>query len=485
MTYRALFLTGFFTLILSQASPSAEIVIINDQAEWKAAQGKAENLNIQKGMVKPSADEASFESVVRSFSEKKKLNSIVFKQSPVWDNWEQIDDITPPGLGNAYVFLPVAPGDYYVFATFKGEQPKYPKGLDKKEKRKFKQQWLKDNPQKASEKGYHAWHSSDLKDWKHLGPVCKSNWVTTAEYADGKFYIYYDEPNDQDPHLMIDSDLTDGVEGDYKGKVFEDPSHGSDCGVFRDEDGTFHLIYEDWSPINARQNAWDSPLAGRVSSEDGINGFTFAEHPAAIDQRTKPTGEIGTYEHTSMKVSNEGKPLEYEIHEPAQEAYGDYTIIKVGEHYHLFCDYDSSDHSKKMRMGRFTTDDLNKEFQWSGEIGEGFHPDPSVGFAEGKFYAIMQQNTDFVSPGPWVDGVTARAGVDTDGDKEIDQWTEWQSIKESYSQKPGFARIVDVAPAELDTSSLPEGSGFQFQFKTKSLANGVPPIMDKVELNFE
>jgi hypothetical protein len=421
---------------------------------------------------------------VKTFPKKQKLTSVVFEQSPVWDNWKQIDDITPPGLGNAYVFLPVAPGDYYVFATQTGPKIKYPKGLDKKARQQFKREQQKKNPGPARAGGYHAWHSSDLKEWKHLGQVCKSNWMTTAEYADGKFYLYYDEPNDQDPHLIVDNDLADGVPGEYHGKVFDDPSHGSDCGVFRDEDGTFHMIYEDWSPINARQNAWDSPLAGRVSSADGITGFTFGEHPPAVDHRTKPTGETATYEHSSMKVSNKGKPLEYKVHDPKQNAYGDWTMIKVGRHYHLFCDFDAADHSKAMRMGRFHSDDLDKEFTWSGEIGEGFHPDPSIGFAEGKFYAIMQKETDFVSPGPWVAGVEARAGVDTDGDGKTDQWTEWQSVQESYSQKPGFARIVDVQPATLETSSLPAGTGFQFQYRSTSLPNGVQPIMDRVELVF-
>ena len=43
----------------------------------------------------------------------------------------------------------------------------------------------------------------------------------------------------------------------HVGRVLADPSHGSDAGVIRDEDG-FHLIYEDCDPINARQNSWDS-----------------------------------------------------------------------------------------------------------------------------------------------------------------------------------------------------------------------------------
>ena len=41
--------------------------------------------------------------------------------------------------------------------------------------------------------GYHAWQSRDMKNWVHHGPVTEafSKWVTTAEYVDGKVYIYY------------------------------------------------------------------------------------------------------------------------------------------------------------------------------------------------------------------------------------------------------------------------------------------------------
>ena len=58
-----------------------------------------------------------------------------------------------------------------------------------------------------------------------------AKWVTTAEYVDGKTYIYYDFPNDQDPHLFIDEDLTDGKPGKNMGIALNDPSHGSDCAV--------------------------------------------------------------------------------------------------------------------------------------------------------------------------------------------------------------------------------------------------------------
>ena len=121
-------------------------------------------------------------------------------------------------------------------------QAEYPKDLQRNKYAAFRQEWRKKHP-----RGYHAWHSKDLRDWKLLGLVCPSSCMTSAEYVDGKFYLYYDEPNDENPHLIIDDDLTDGILGKEYGEVFNDPSHGSDAGVFRDEDGTFHMIYEDES----------------------------------------------------------------------------------------------------------------------------------------------------------------------------------------------------------------------------------------------
>ena len=76
--------------------------------------------------------------------------------------------------------------------------------------------------------------------------------------------------------------------------------------------------------------------------------------------------------------------------------------------------------------------------------------------------------------------------MDVTGNGKIDQWTHWQRVNETYSQKPGFARIVDVAPARIDLSDLPKGLGFKFEFKTTRLTETrIQPIMDRVELHVE
>ena len=324
-----------------------------------------------------------------------------------------------------------------------------------------------------------------MVNWVHHGPVTEkfSCWVTSAEHVDGKTLIYYDYPNDQDPHVYVDADLADGLPGENKGMAFKDPSHGSDAGFIRDLEGNVHVIYEDWSPINASKRSWDSPLAGRAVSPDGVSGFKIVN--PAVDNRTKPTGKMASYKHPHWAGhpdwdTNIG---EYEIHEPEQEAYGDWAAICIGGQYYIFGDYDPAG-GHAMSVGWFTTSSLDKEFQWCDKIGNG-HPDPDVCFAEGQFYLATQQKTDYTSPGPWVESVEVRVGVDTDNDGKADEWSDWTKVTERYDYIEGFSKQVKRVPAKLDLSALPEGHGFQFEMKlTDSTENKSKPIIDRVTLEF-
>ena len=435
----------------NDGSNQNELWIIDSQKEWETHSGGIDNLILSNGEVKLSGTVGFFESIVKSFETKRDLKEIEFIQSPTWDNWEKTDNVGPADACNAPVLICVADGDYWIL-----DEPGEIEGVG----------------------GYHAWHSHDMVTWQHKGQVTDSSWVTTAEYANGKFYIYYDMPNDEDPHLVIDEDLTDGKYEDM-GMVFDDPSHGSDAGILRDENGIFHLIYEDWDPINARRNGWDSPLAGHADSPDGINGFEPHEYPPPIDQRTNPTGEFDTYIHGTTQEA-----YRFEIHEPAQDAFGDYTVFKVGTQYYIFCDFDP--HDGPIHLAYWTSDSIGKQFEWGGEIGERLHPDPTMGFAEGKFYLLVQpEDYDYISTGPWVDKVQARAGVDKNGDGQIDKWSDWQIVTEKYSRKEGFARIVTVEPACIDLSSLPSGFGFKFEFRLEgSKVNESKPVIDKVRISY-
>ncbi len=414
------------------------------------------------GLVPSENDPAIVTTSSIGFKHKYRLEKIHIKQDPQWNTWKSIPRITPDTATEAPVFIPISKGNYWMLARY---------SLD-------------------HSTGYHSWHSVDMENWKHYGPVSSlaNRWVTSAEYLDGKFYIYFDKPNDEDPHLIIDEDLTDGKQGMVMGRVLNDPTHGSDSAVFRDDDGTFHLIYEDWTPINPQQNSWDSPLAGHADSPDGINGFEPHELPYPIDERTNPTGVIRPYRPDPNQLVHgpDQTPYVYEVHVPDQNAYGDYTLIKIGQQYYLFCDYDSHEQGKSLRVGRWRSDDINKEFVWDGEIGEGFHPDPSVGFAEDKFYLIVQRtNQTFISNGPWVDGIEMRAGVDTDDDGVFDQWTEFVRVKERYAQKSGFVRVVEKTPAILQNIDLPEGYRFQIEIRRTNDRDGFFPNIESLTAQFD
>jgi len=283
--------------------------------------------------------------------------------------------------------------------------------------------------------------------------------------------------------LYIDDDLTDGIPGKNMGMAFKDPSHGSDCTIISDKNGAFHVIYEDWSPINARKRSWDSPLAGHAVSADGIRDFKILQ--PAVDNRTTPTGEVAEYKHPhwAQHPDWDSSMGAYSVHTPEQEAYGDWASISVGNQYYLFGDFDPVG-GHQMSVGWFTSPSLDTPFTWCDNIGKG-HPDPDIGFAEGQFYLVTQQPTDYVSPGPWVEKVIARVGVDSTNDGMIDHWSDWQEVKETYDYTKGFAKQFEKTTASIDLTCLPDGYAFQFEFEiTDTTRNKSKPIMDKVSLHF-
>lgn len=477
--------------------------VVDSNREWKAATSDMQGVELKNGMASPTGQKARITSVLKTYQTKRSAQSIRLEQSPIWQNWNPIGNLGPVNLGDAPVMLSLGNDNYWMFGRYgngrrRGDKTKATPFQSKPatlagfdvplRTTRIPNQFDAPGGLQKRLGGYHAWQSKDMVNWVHHGPITEkfSAWMTTAEFADGKAYFYYDFPNDQDPHVYVDDDLFDGKPGVNKGMAYDDPSHGSDCGIIRDLDGKFHLILEDWTPINAQRNAWDSPLAAHAVSPDGIRDFKLL--PPPVDMRTKPTGKKGTYRHPHWVKENPERfktnIAEYEIHEPAQNAYGDWAAICIGGQYYLFCDYDPAD-SKKMSVGWFTSKSIDEPFQWCGNIGQG-HPDPDIMFAEGKFYLATQQQMDFVSPGPWVEQVEVRVGVDTNKDGQVNQWSKWTKVTEKYDYIKGFSKQVAKTPAELDLTGLPAGYGFKFEIKIQdATTNQSKPILDSIQLTFQ
>ncbi len=481
----------------------AEDWTIDSAAEWTDNIQSTAAASLADGMVSPTEKVATVSTRLQTFDQKRSAKSLTVTQSAIWQNWNPIENLGPVNLGDAPVLLTLGPNDYWMFGRYKSPKQRRKQGSTPPpfepavatlegfeiplQTTPFPHQFNAAGGLKRSKGGYHAWQSRDMKNWVHHGPVTESfsKWVTSAEFVDGKTLIYYDFPNDQDPHVYVDADLFDGQPGVNMGLAVSDPSHGSDAGFIRDLDGKMHVILEDWSPISANKRSWDSPLAAHAVSPNGLDGFTFKRPP--VDNRTKPTGKTGTYQHPHWaKEDPEHYPTnvaEYEIHEPEQEAYGDWAPICIGGQYYLFGDYDPIE-GHQMSVCWFTSPSIDETFTWCDKIGDG-HPDPDIAFAEGQFYLATQQQTDYVSPGPWVETVEARVGVDTTNDGQVDHWTSWTKIKETYDFIPGFSKQIAKTPAALDLTTLPAGYGFQIEMRlTDSTENKSKPIIDKLLMSF-
>ena len=507
-------LIGITTLSSTQAAPKGETSWRIDSSEdWNAASQQIEGLTAQDDLLSLTGKQGSYRSQLQRFEAKRSAQSLTLTASTQWDNWQPTaKKVCPPTLNNAPIFLAKGPGDYWILGAYKAprkagfqSKPATLEGFDVAlQTTPYPNLFNAPGGLEKSLRGYHAWQSHDMVNWVHHGPVTAKHakWSTTAEFVDGKAYIYYDFPNDQNPHLYIDDDLTDGKPGKDMGLAFKDPSDGSDCVIIRDLDGKFHLIYEDWSPIDASKHSWDSPLAGHAVSDDGISDFKIL--PPAVDERTNPTGKFGEFIHphwhkedptnypgTIVTAATRGHGVkagetaafgQYEIHDPEQNAFGDWAAIAIGGQYYLVGDYHPA--HQEIRIGLFTSSSLDEQFEFIGELGSG-HPDPDIGFAEGQFYLINQIKHDYVSPGPWVETVTARVGVDTSNDGKADTWSDWQEAKEQYEYIKGFSKQIQRIPASMDLSRLPEGYGFCFELKLEdTTANASKPMLDSLEIHF-
>lgn len=501
-------LTIATALSIAATLQAGETWVVDSQADWVGTTAAQSNLEFGDGVAIPSADSATFASKVQRFDTKRKATSIVLDQSPIWQNWQPVENLGPVNLQDAPVFLQMGPGNYWVFGRYgvaggnrkKSRKPPANKAVPFTPETAtltgfedvsllttpFDKQYDAPGGLEEGTGGYHAWQSHDMVNWVHHGPVTEgfSRWVTSAEQVNGNVLIYYDYPNDQDPHVYVDEDLTDGKPGKNMGIAVKDSSHGSDAGFIRDKQGRFHVIFEDWSPIDASKRSWDSPLAGHAVSEDGVTDWKFLA--PAVDNRTTDTGKTATYKHPHWLQHKDWNTNigEYKVHEPEQEAYGDWAAICVGSQYYLFGDYDPVG-GHQMAVGWFTSSDINKPFTWCDKIGKG-HPDPDIGFAEGQFYLLTQQKTDWDSPGPWVEKIEVRVGVDTDNDGKLDQYTDWTEVQESYDYHKTLSKHVQKTAAIADLTALPAGHGFGFELRiTDTTENKSRPMLDKVTVTFQ
>ena len=494
-------------------------LIIDSSEEWAAAIDNGNSaFSVADGSATSLTNNSVFQSRVQSFTTKQTFEKLVIHQSKEWtiNKWGQPsvvdpelydDDDVGPALGgdgdvDAPVFLLVQDGDYWVF-----------------------------DRQNGGGRAFHAYHSTDMENWEDKGIIGNGfDWVTTAEFRNNTMFVYHDRPNDHDPSVVTfpyvpgSSQVFDTNGNEINGTnpstinnrqiavndhgvILDKPevtiggetfslAGGSDNCVFRDpSDGQFHIIHENWSRQNAQRFSFDSNIASQAISSDGIEGFVFDEGTRPVDMpgnllpasagNASNGGNVETRTLDGIVYHIGAHPNRRHLFRLSDQlhAWGDWSMIKVGDTYYLFCDDDSEEEG--IGLGYWFGNSLDEPFTYGGRLLDGLHPDPGVGFGEGNFLLMLQQNdndgiygNDLLSHGPWVQGIEAQAGVDIDGDGEIDEWSEWQDITESYFQLEGYSKAFGVEEATLDTSSLP--AGFGVAFRMRSASGGV--VFDSVEI---
>ena len=205
--------------------------IIDSADDWRQNIQSSEGCKVAEGSVSPEEKTATIATKVHASDVKRSAKSLLVTQSAIWQNWNPTPNLGPKNLGDAPVMLTLGPGNYWMFGRYGGAKKKQKKKpFEPKEAKldgfdmplqttRYANQFDAPGGLKPRKGGYHAWQSRDMKNWVHHGPVTEgfSRWVTSAEFVDGKALIYYDFPNDQDPHVYVDDDLFDGEPGKNMG----------------------------------------------------------------------------------------------------------------------------------------------------------------------------------------------------------------------------------------------------------------------------
>ena len=67
------------------------------------AVGHSKTLTIADGLAVPKIETVTFRSKVHRFDQKRKAKSLMIAQSPIWQNWEPIENLGPVNMQDAPV----------------------------------------------------------------------------------------------------------------------------------------------------------------------------------------------------------------------------------------------------------------------------------------------------------------------------------------------------------------------------------------------
>ena len=164
---------------------------IDGADDWTRNIKSAEGAIVLDGSVSPKEKTAMVVTRLDASDAQRSAKSLTVTQSPIWQNWNPIENLGPVNLGDAPVLLTVGPDNYWMFGRYGSGQPTASARARSRATRAGLQAGSRnarrvrhptaDHPipesvqragwAEAGKGGYHAWQSRDMKNWVHHGPV--------------------------------------------------------------------------------------------------------------------------------------------------------------------------------------------------------------------------------------------------------------------------------------------------------------------------
>ena len=83
----------------------AESLEISTQSDWERVIDSSKGIVIEDGLVSPTGKSGNFKTKIQKFDTKRSADSLTITQSPIWQNWNPIENLGPSNLQDAPVLL--------------------------------------------------------------------------------------------------------------------------------------------------------------------------------------------------------------------------------------------------------------------------------------------------------------------------------------------------------------------------------------------
>ena len=118
--------------LLIGIEPQGADWMIDSADDWTRSIKSVQGASLVDGTVSPDEKTAMVVTKLYASDVKRSVRSLTVTQSPLWQNWNPIENLGPVNLGDAPVLLTVGPDNYWMFGRYGNGQPRRRKDQKRK-----------------------------------------------------------------------------------------------------------------------------------------------------------------------------------------------------------------------------------------------------------------------------------------------------------------------------------------------------------------